>query len=97
MQEIPSETIARAYVTVDSRSAAQIESGDIAIPLSKQRIKESDIVEIGEIITGQKPGRKSAEQITVFKSVGVAVQDAVAAKLAVQNARTMGLGTEVEW
>ncbi len=97
MQEIPDETVARARVTVDSCSAAQIESGDIAIPLQKGFLKESSIVEIGEVISGKQPGRSSSDQITLFKSVGVAVQDAMAAQLAVQNARKLGLGTEVAW
>lgn len=97
MQEIPSETVARARVTVDSRSAAQVESGDIANPLGKGLIQGSQIAEIGEVISGEQPGRTSPEQITVFKSVGVAVQDAVAARLAVENARKLGLGTEVAW
>jgi ornithine cyclodeaminase len=97
MQEIPSDTVARARVTVDSRTAAQVESGDIANPLSKGLFKEADVAEIGEVIAGTKPGRTSSDQITVFKSVGIAVQDAVAARLAVENARKLGLGTEVAW
>ncbi|HLA02559.1 MAG TPA: hypothetical protein VJ019_07340 [Aestuariivirga sp.] len=97
MQEIPGQTVARARVTVDSRSAAQIESGDIAIPLQKEKISEADIAEIGEVILGKASGRRSAEEITFFKSVGVAVQDALAGQLALTNARKMRLGVEVNW
>jgi ornithine cyclodeaminase/alanine dehydrogenase-like protein (mu-crystallin family) len=97
MQEIPIETIARARVTVDSRSAAQVESGDIANPLKKGAIKETGIAEIGEVISGTQPGRSNPDQITLFKSVGVAVQDAMAAQQAMQNARKLGLGTEIAW
>lgn len=97
MQEIPGETVARALVTVDSRSAAQVESGDIAIPLQNKVIKEIDIAEIGEVVLGKATGRTSPEQITFFKSVGVAVQDAVAGRLVLENARKMGLGTKVAW
>lgn len=97
MQEIPAETVARARVTVDSRSAAQVESGDIAIPLQNKSIRETDIAELGEVILGKAPGRTSHDQITFFKSVGVAVQDALAGRLVLENARRMGLGTEVEW
>lgn len=97
MQEIPVDTIARSRVTVDSRSAAQVESGDIAIPLGKKVISESEIAEIGEVIAGKQSGRNSDDQITIFKSVGIAVQDAMAAQLAVQNAKKMGLGSEVAW
>jgi len=97
MQEFPTETVARARVTVDSRSAALVESGDIANPLQKGALKEAEIAEIGEVISGKQPGRTSLDQITLFKSVGVAVQDAMAAQLAVQNARKLGLGTQVAW
>lgn len=97
MQEIPSETVAAALVTVDSRSAAIAESGDIHTPLQAGLIREDDIHEIGAIIGGSAPGRKDDEQITFFKSVGVAVQDAVAAQLALENAHEMNLGTEVDW
>ncbi len=91
------ETVARARVIVDSRLAAQVESGDIAIPLQKGLLREGDIAEIGEVIAGKAAGRSSPEQITFFKSVGVAVQDAMAARVAVANAKKMGLGTEVAW
>ena len=53
--------------------------------------------ELGEIALARKPGRESAEQITYFKTVGVAVQDAVAAQLALENARMLGLGQEVSF
>lgn len=95
--EVPAETVARARITVDSRSATKVESGEIAIPLQIGSVRESDIAEIGEVVLGQAAGRSSAEQITLFKSVGVAVQDAMAARLALANARKLGIGTEVEW
>jgi ornithine cyclodeaminase len=95
--EVPAELIARARITVDSRNATLVESGEIAIPLKQGLIKESDISEIGEVALGNAAGRSSAEQLTFFKSVGVAVQDAMAGRLAVANARKMGIGTEVEW
>lgn len=97
MQEIPAETLAAALVSVDSRSAARAESGDISIPIDQGLISETGIAEIGEIIAGKRPGRSSTEQFTVFKSVGVAVQDAVAASLALEKARELDLGTEVDW
>jgi len=98
MQEIPPETVRRAYVVIDSRSAALVEAGDLIQPLNQGLISEQHInVEIGEIILGLEPGRSSPEQITFFKSVGVAVQDAVAAKLALENAHSQNLGQVVAW
>src|SRR5690606_9139679 len=95
--EVPAELVARARITVDSRSSTRVESGEIAMPLAAGLIQETDISEIGEVALGKAAGRSSAEQITFFKSVGVAVQDALAARLAVANARRLGIGVEVEW
>lgn len=98
MQEVPAETIVRARVVVDSISATLAETGDLVKPLQSGMIKESHITaELGEIILGRKAGRGSDEEITYFKSVGVAVQDAMAAQLALQNAMKMGLGRNVDF
>ncbi|HRN50311.1 MAG TPA: hypothetical protein PLC52_04110 [Anaerolineales bacterium] len=95
--EVPSELVARAHVTVDSRSATQAESGEIAMTLQQGLLAADNIHEIGAVLNGQAPGRSSAEQITFFKSVGVAVQDAMAARVAVANAHKLGIGTQVAW
>jgi len=98
MQEVPAETIARALVVVDSRSATLAETGDLLKPMQGGLFGEEHIYgELGEIVLGQKAGRGSPEQITYFKSVGVAVQDAMAAQLALQNARKHKLGTDVKF
>jgi len=96
MQEVPPETVLRAYVVVDSRSATLAEAGDLIQPIRGGLFREDHIAaELGEIVLQRKPGRQSPEQITYFKSVGVAVQDASAAQLALKNAAAMGLGTSV--
>ena len=59
--------------------------------------EEHIYAELGEIVLGRKAGRQSPDQITYFKSVGVAVQDAMAAQLALQNARQLSLGVEVDF
>jgi ornithine cyclodeaminase len=97
MQEVDVETVRRALVVVDSREAAREEAGDLMIPIESGAIGFDHIhAELGEIVNGTRPGRTSAEQITYFKSVGVAVQDAVAASIALQQARQKGLGVEVK-
>ncbi len=97
MQEIPPLTVQRSYLVVDSRAAAMQEAGDLIQPIQAGLFTEDHIqAEIGEIAAGRKPGRRDEHQITVFKSVGVAVQDAAAAHLALENARKLGLGKEVE-
>jgi ornithine cyclodeaminase/alanine dehydrogenase-like protein (mu-crystallin family) len=98
MQEVPAETVARALVVVDSRSATLAETGDLLRPMQDGLFGGEHIyAELGEILLGRKPGRKSPDQITYFKSVGVAVQDAMAAQLALQNARSQRLGVEVNF
>jgi ornithine cyclodeaminase len=68
----------------------------LIIPLQNGDITADHIAaEIGEIVSGHHPGRTSDEQITFFKSVGVAVQDAVAARIALKNALDQNLGTTI--
>jgi ornithine cyclodeaminase/alanine dehydrogenase-like protein (mu-crystallin family) len=74
------------------------EAGDIVKAINAGAIKETDIyAELGEIVLGRKPGRHSEAEITIFKSVGNAVQDATAAQLALKNARAMKLGVDVKF
>jgi alanine dehydrogenase len=97
MQEIDTETVRRAgRVFVDSRSAALAEAGDVVIPLRQGVIGESDVVELGAVAAGQHPGRTSPEEITFFKSVGVAGQDVAAAAEVLRRAREMNLGQQLE-
>lgn len=98
MQELPTETVARARIVVDSRATVMDEAGDIVKAMKAGLITEANIhAELGEIILGRKTGRQSEDEITFFKSVGNAVQDAVAAQLALKNAQKMKLGTEVDF
>jgi ornithine cyclodeaminase/alanine dehydrogenase-like protein (mu-crystallin family) len=96
MQEVPAELIAHALVTVDSREACLAEAGDLIKPMESGAVG-ADVIhaEIGEIVLGEKPGRTSDTQFTYFKSVGVAVQDAISGRIALANAVAHGLGTEV--
>lgn len=98
MQEVPAETLQRAKIFVDSRSASLEEAGDLIQPIRAGLFDESHIrAELGEVVLGLHRGRESAEEITYFKSVGIAVQDAMAAQVALANARKMNIGTEVDF
>ena len=98
MQEIPAETIQRAKVIVDSRFASMEEAGDLIQPIRAGLFSESHIhAELGEIILGKKTGRETDDEITYFKSVGIAVQDAMAAQVALENAQKMKLGQEIDF
>ncbi|MFC2167135.1 ornithine cyclodeaminase family protein [Acidobacteriota bacterium] len=96
-REIPSETVVRAKVFVDSVSASWEEAGDLIIPLQKGLIQKSHIRgELGEVASGKIAGRDSAEEITFFKSVGVAVQDVSVAQIILRAADKLGLGLDVD-
>ncbi len=98
VQEIPAETVARALVVVDSREAALSETGDLIQPIEKGLIDAEHIhSELGELVAGERTVTRSDDQITLFEAVGVAVQDAVAAKVALTRARELGLGQNVDW
>jgi ornithine cyclodeaminase len=97
MIEIPPETVARAAVFVDSVEACRAEAGEIIRAVELGGKNWEAVTEIGACFAGRQPGRASDGQVTFFKSVGVAVQDAVAAQIALANARTLGLGQTVDW
>ena len=98
MQEIPANTVARSLVIVDSRHVALAETGDLIVPLGQRIINEEHIyAELGDIILATREGRTDPNQITFFKSVGLAAQDVTAAQLAMQNAIAFGLGQSIKW
>jgi len=77
-RELDDDLVTTARVFVDSREAALRESGDVIAA-------RSEVVEIGAVVAGRDPGRRSAQEITLFKSVGVAVEDVAAAALVLQH------------
>lgn len=97
-REMPTSLVARARVFVDSRAAARVEAGDILLPISEGAITDAHIAgELGELVAGRATGRTDGKQVTIFKSLGLAVEDMVAAHLALTRARTAGLGHAVSW
>jgi len=96
MQEIPAETMGRALIVVDSREACLKEPGDIIIAINQGKFSEDNIyAELGEIESGKFPGRENNQQVSLFKSVGNAVQDLMAAQVILKNAEKMNLGQTV--
>ncbi|HEX9795604.1 MAG TPA: hypothetical protein VGA52_01310, partial [Anaerolineales bacterium] len=97
MQEVDEITVQQAKIVVDSLQSCLAEAGDLIIPLEKGLISKLNIHgELGQIVNGELPARQSADEITFFKSVGVAVQDAAAAAEVLRVAEAEGLGTVVE-
>ena len=79
------------------RPSALEEAGDLLLPLRAGLIDAEDFsTELGQIVLGLKPGRTAADEITLFKSVGVAIQDLCAASRALANARRLGLGSTLQ-
>lgn len=86
MREADDEAVRRARVFVDTREGAMKESGDIAQPIARGLLRPDDIVaDIAELCRGLKPGRQSDAEITLFKSVGNALEDLAAAELVVER------------
>lgn len=89
---------ARGRIVLDSKEACMAEAGDILIPMVEGAIRESDIFgELGEVLEKGKAVRRSAKEVTLFKSVGVAVQDAAAAAAVYKIARAAGIGREIQF
>ena len=97
MRELDSHLLAEARVYVDHHPAAQAEAGDIMIPIELGELTYDHVVgDLGSLLLGQVEGRLHASDITVFKSVGLAMQDAVTAPRVYANALASGVGTQVD-
>lgn len=97
MREVDSTTIRRARVFVDRMQAAQNEAGDVLIPITHGEITLDHVQgELGQVVNGTIAGRTSPDDITFFKSVGTAMQDAVTAALVYQKAVAQGIGKEID-
>ncbi len=97
MIENPPELLARSVIFVDSCDAVLAEAGEIVAAIERGLISPAQLTELGNVVLQKAPARANPTEITFFKSVGVAVQDALAARLALQNAAAMNLGQSVPW
>ena len=100
-REVDGETVAAALVVIESRAAALAPppggSNDLLWPIRDGLIGAAHVhAELGELVTGARPGRENTRQITLYKSVGVAVEDAAAAGLVLRLARERGIGRTIE-
>lgn len=96
-RELDTTIVKRSKFVGDSREACFKESGDIIIPLNEGAIKEDHFyAELGEIIAGLKVARSNDQEITLFKSNGLAIQDTATARLVYEKALSSGIGVNVE-
>ncbi|MBA3718309.1 MAG: ornithine cyclodeaminase family protein, partial [Actinobacteria bacterium] len=98
MTELDPETLAAAALYVDRRESAEKEAGDYRRALEVGAIGPDHIrAELGEVLIGAKSGREDAGQLTIFRSLGLAVEDLAAAEYVVRRAEETGTGTTVDF
>jgi ornithine cyclodeaminase len=97
-RELDSDTVAASTFIADRRESAENESGDYRLALADGAIGEGHIAaELGDVLTGKHAGRTSADEITVFESLGVAVEDLFAAEYVYRRARETGRGIAADF
>jgi ornithine cyclodeaminase/alanine dehydrogenase-like protein (mu-crystallin family) len=97
-RELDTATVADSAFFVDRRESAENEAGDYLIPLREGAIRPGHIrAELGEVLAETHPGRTSDSDLTVFESLGIAVEDLFAAEYVVRRAREAGRGQELEF
>ncbi len=96
--EIEPETVAAAALFCDSRESVRNEAGEFKLAIEQGLISGEEHIraELGEVVAGAHPGRQSDAELTLFRSLGIGVEDLAAAQVAVDVARRNGLGTEVD-
>ena len=95
-REMDPMLVAQSRLFVDSRAAALVESGDVVLGMKEGRFTESHIAgEIGQVVLGRAAGRTGTAGVTIFKSLGMAVEDVVAANLVLSRAVEQGSGAEL--
>lgn len=96
-RELDTTTVKRSKFVADLKEANMAEAGDLLIPIKEGAITENHVyASLGELVTGDKPGREDGEEITVFKSCGLAVQDVSTALVVYKAALAREVGTTVE-
>ena len=97
-RELDTATVADSTLFVDRRESALNEAGDVLIPIQEGAIGPDHIrAELGEVLTGAAPGRTSPDELTVFESLGIAVEDLASARFLLRKAEETGAGVKVEF
>jgi ornithine cyclodeaminase len=97
-RELDTETVAHSSFFTDRRESCLNEAGDYIIAAAEGAVGPDDIkAELGEVLAGMHPGREHEDELTVFESLGIAVEDLASAELVVRRAREQGVGSEVDF
>jgi ornithine cyclodeaminase/alanine dehydrogenase len=95
-RELDDAVISRAnFIAADSREQAQIEAGDLAAPVSRGILQWDEVHELADVVSGRATGRRGPEDITLFKSLGIALEDVAVGALVYERARKEGIGREL--
>lgn len=95
-REMDPALVARSRLVVDSRAAALVESGDVVLGMAEGRFEAAHVLgELGDVVRGRVQARRGPDDVTVFKSLGLAVEDVAAADLVYRRALAAGAGTEL--
>jgi len=95
-RELDGPAVKRCRVWVDTREATKVEAGDIVLAIKEGAITEDHVIgELGDIVNG-KSGRGSPDEITMFKSLGMAVEDVATGRMIVEEARAQGIGRDID-
>jgi len=97
-RELDTAAVTRARLYVDRRESALAEAGDVLIPMQEGAFGEDHILgELGDVVLGRVDGRRSADEVTLFKSLGIAIEDLAAAHAIHARARARGKGIAVDF
>ena len=97
-RELDTETVRRSRIFVDRMESAMNEAGDLLIPIREGAIQADAIAgELGDVFAGRLPGRRSPDEITLFKSLGIAIEDLASARRIYERALELGRGVSVPW
>ena len=95
-REIDARTVERAdVITIDDRAQGRVEAGDLLAAERQGVLAWDQVVELGRVVAGQHPGRRSGDAITLFESMGVAIEDVAVARRVYEKALASGLGEEL--
>jgi alanine dehydrogenase len=96
-RELDSEAVRRSLVVVDDLASSLDRSGEVCVPIAEGVIAAADVhADLGQVILGTRPGRTREEQITLFNSVGLALQDMATARLVLDRATEAGVGLKLD-
>ena len=84
-------------VVVDSKDQARLEAGDFQQPLEEGVLHWADVRELGQVVVGRYPGRKQPQDVTLFKSLGIALEDVATAARVYARAQAEGVGKTIDW